>query len=180
MNKSTKIASILLLLTFFAQNVVAEPEADQLTVGQSFPIYKFEDPFGKPQVIKDDTKFVLISFEMELSKSMHTWLSEKDADFLEKHNVQYIADITEMPAIISYLFGKPKMRKYKFPILLADDENFEKRFPKEEGKFVVFKLGENKEIEDVTFFSDMESLSAKYLSEDKDTKPAAEETTDKS
>jgi hypothetical protein len=55
------------------------------------------------------------------------------------------------PGIISYLFAKPKMRKYPFRMLLADDKNFADTYPRKPGKLALFVLDENRVISDLKF-----------------------------
>ena len=167
MKNLTSLIIFSLLLCFTAHPARAEEEkaAPVLSVGQKFPDYNFQDPHEKPMTIAPETKLLLLSFEMELSKGIHTWLSEKDKNYLSQHNAQYIADITPMPAIISYLFGKPKMRKYEFPIMLADDAEFGPKFPKEEEKITVMQINQDKQIESISFYKDMNEIAAAYFGE---------------
>lgn len=167
MKHFASLVVLSLLINLIAQPAFAEKEkaAPVLSVGEKFPDYNFQDPHEKPITIAPDTRLLLLSFEMELSKGIHTWLSEKDKNYLSKHNTQYIADITPMPAIISYLFGKPKMRKYEFPIMLADDSEFGPKFPKEEEKITVMQINQDKQIESISFYKDMNEIAAAFFGE---------------
>jgi hypothetical protein len=68
---------------------------------------------------------------------------------LKKHNAVFIANISEMPSIITKLFALPKMKKYKHDVLLIYDEE-DKRFMQKEDKSTVYKL-ENGVIKSITY-----------------------------
>lgn len=153
----------LTVLTFVVNPVSANdtktPEIKPLEIGDNFPSVTYEHPDETKDQLKSDTKYVIVSFEMELSKGIHNWLAEKDTDYLAKHKSEYVADITKMPAIITFLFARPKMKKYKFPILLAKDEKFAPQFPVLEGKFAMFELDEARKVKEVRYFKDMDTLA---------------------
>ena len=132
--------------------------AEKVEKGQPFPVYTLEDPHGVTNTLKAETRFVIVASEMPISKSITTWLSAKAPDFLEQHNAEYVSDVTPMPAIISYLFAKPKMRKYPFRMLLAEYPSFAKTYPSQEGKLALFVLDANRVITDLHFLAKPEEL----------------------
>lgn len=161
------VIAFVLSLTLINQSVAEEDVVIKpVAVGDTFKPYTLEDPHGTLHTMRADTKLVIMSFEMELSKGIHAWLETKDADFLEKNKAEYVADITEMPDIITFLFARPKMRKYPFQILLADDDNFAPQFPKEEGRFVAFELSPEKVVTNISYFATMDDLDKAYFSKD--------------
>lgn len=171
--KITLRSLIIALFVFPAAAVAADQPAAELEAGGERVVgpgdqlepYVFEDQFGKEQTIAPETDLVLMSFEMELSKSIHKFLEDKDPNYLAQHHAQYIADITPMPAIITWLFAGPKMRDYKFPILLADDDSFAPKYPKKEGKIVAFKLGKDRTVEKVSYYDSMEEVDKAFFQE---------------
>src|SRR3546814_1459443 len=50
--------------------------------------------------------------------------SQKGDVFVDNH-IDYISDISSMPALIAKLFALPKMRKYSFRLLLNRDDDFQ-------------------------------------------------------
>ena len=150
-------------LLYPCTSVLAEEVQKPIAAGDKFQGYALEDQHGVKHDLGADTRLVLVSFDMDLSKSVHAWLSTKEPNFLEQHNAEYVVDITEMPGLISYLFAKPKMRKYPFEILLADDVSFSPKFPKEESKLVVISLLPDKTIKEIRFLSSMEEVDKDYF-----------------
>jgi hypothetical protein len=177
-SNSLKICLTVLItvFTFIANTVSADdnkaPEVKPLEIGDTFPSVTYEHPDETKDQLKPDTKYVIVSFEMELSKGIHNWLAEKETDYLAKHKAEYIADITKMPAIITFLFARPKMKKYKFPILLAKDERFAPQFPVLEGKFALFELDEARKVKEVRYFKDMDTLAKIVFGEEPKTDTA--------
>lgn len=134
--------------------------AEKVEKGQSFPVYTLEDPHGVTNTLRAETRFVIIASEMPISKSVTAWLTTKAPEFLEQHRAEYVSDVTPMPAIISFLFAKPKMRKYPFRMLLAEDPSFAQTYPSQEGKLALFVLDENRLITDLHFLAKPEELEA--------------------
>ena len=145
---------IVAMLCVLARTTVAEPVA----VGDPMTTYHLEDQFGKEHDLAADTRAVVICSEMSLSKTLHAWLKEKGGDYLPDRHTEYVSDITGMPTPITVLFARPKMKKYPFRILLAQDHDFGPLYPKEEGKIAVFLLAEDHTVTDVRFISKPEEL----------------------
>ena len=136
----------------------AGARAELVQTGQAFPTYTLSDPHGSNHTLRADTRFVLVASEMKLSKAATAWLSSKPAGFLEDNRIEYVSDITPMPGIISVLFAKPKMRKYPFRLLLADDPAFEKTYPRQSERLAVFVLDDQQTIKDIVFIAKPEEL----------------------
>lgn len=143
----------------------ADTSSTEVHPGSKLEQYEFEDQHGEKKTISAETKLLLMSFEMDLSKQIHEFLQNKEPDYLEKHNAQYVVDITPMPSIITWLFAGPKMRKYKFPILLADDDEFAPKYPKEPGKIAALKIDKDRTISSIKFFESMEEVDKAYFQE---------------
>jgi len=101
--------------------------------------FQLADQFEKTHTIDATIKTIIFSAEKETSAGLNEFLSSKEKGFLEKHNAVFIADISGMPSIISYLFALPKMKKYNYNVLLIEDED-DTRFSKQEAKLTVYKL----------------------------------------
>jgi hypothetical protein len=147
-----------LLLSFLALSGLVHAEPVQK--GQPFPSYTLTDPHGTTNTLKSDTRFVIMASEMPISKSITAWLTAKEPGFLEARQAEYVSDITPMPAIISYLFAKPKMRKYPFRMLLADDPDFSKIYPRQKERLALFILDDQHIVQDVQFLATPQELDA--------------------
>lgn len=121
--------------------------------------YMLEDQHGVLHTLQKDTEKVIISFDMELSKAFHKWLNDKESTFLVDHKIEYIIDITKMPNIITWLFALPKMRRYGFQILLIREGHFGDKFPKQEGKFTVIKLGTDHKVNNISYLDKMDAIA---------------------
>jgi hypothetical protein len=125
--------------------------AEEVSSPADFPAYTLADQHGKEHVLQPETRTVIMSFDMTLSKGINEWLSKKDADYLAEHQAEYVVDISPMPAVINKLFAGPKMRKYKFPIIQATANDFADDYPHEEGKISLFALTDDQSKATVTF-----------------------------
>jgi hypothetical protein len=114
--------------------------ADLYTKGSKVTAFKANDQHGNGYEFKaDETKFLMISFDMETGKKANGALTAEGATFLSDRKAFYVANIHGMPGIGRF-FAMPKMRKYAHRIILGDDENLLKPFPQEAGKVTVIKL----------------------------------------
>lgn len=136
--------------------------AELVSKGQPFSPYTLPDPHGVTNTLKAETRFVIVASEMTISKSITAWLTAKEPGFLEARRAEYVSDITPMPGLISYLFAKPKMRKYPFRMLLAEDPSFAQTYPRKEGHLALFVLDDQQVVSDLHFLAKPEELDA-YL-----------------
>jgi hypothetical protein len=86
-----------------------------------------------------DTKFLLVSHDMETGKKANAALNALGKDYLGTKKAVYVANIHGMPGI-GRMFAMPKMRKYVHRIVLGDDEALIAKFPEQKGKVTVLKL----------------------------------------
>ena len=101
--------------------------------------FELADQFEKTHTVDANVKTIIFSAEKATSAGLNEFLSAKEKGFLEKNNAVFIADISGMPSIISYLFALPKMKKYNYNVLLIENED-DTRFSKKEEKLTVYKL----------------------------------------
>jgi hypothetical protein len=99
-----------------------------------------KDQHDNPFTLKPaETKFLLVSHDMETGKKANAALNALDKDYLGSKNAVYVANIHGMPGI-GRMFAMPKMRKYVHRIILGDDEALIAKFPEQKGKVTVLKL----------------------------------------
>lgn len=118
--------------------------------------FSLPDQFNKMHTIPDNVQMIIVSFEKDTGKMVNEFLESKQADFLQKHNAVFIANISGMPSIITKLFALPKMRDYKHTILLIYDEN-DKRFLKKDEVSTVYTLKDGI-IKSINFIKNKEDL----------------------
>jgi len=90
-------------------------------------------------------KTILFASDKKTSDLLRDYLlplSQKE-NILEKNSAVYVADISNMPSLITKYIALPKMKKYPFSILLLDDTNKD-NFTKEDGKIIIYSLKDGK------------------------------------
>ena len=140
-----------LLLVF----MLAEPflNADLLHVDSSMSElyqFKYETPDLKEIKIPENTKLIIVSFEKSTGVLANEYLKKYEADYLMKHRAVFIADINKMPTIITKMFALPKLRKYKHPIYLNYDEEFEQSVPYKEDALTLIHV-KNSKVYDISY-----------------------------
>ncbi len=140
----SKMHYIFLILLFLGSLHANDFEKDE-------PIQAFTllDQFEKPHTIATDIKTIIVSFEKSTGADMNAFLNAHQPDYLQKHQAVFIANISEMPSLITKLFAMPKMRKYKHTILIINDEE-NHQFAYQEDKITIYKI-ENGKVKSIDF-----------------------------
>lgn len=141
--------TILLTTTLFGKVMIGEP----------LNTFTLEDQFEQKHTLTNDIQKIIFAFSKENGHTMKAYMQGKAEDFLRSKNIVFIADISKMPSIISYLFAKPDMRDSKYPIVLIEDEVVAKEY-KIEGKedyFMVLEL-ENSIVKSINFIKTQQEL----------------------
>lgn len=123
----------------------------ELKIGEPFPKLKLQDQFDvKMQVPVKGNIIIFFSSEKKISQQVDKFIDFKGKGFLEENHIVYISDISGMPSIITKLFAKPKMKKFKFKIALIYDEKTGALLSKQKGKVTVITLEDNR-VKDIKF-----------------------------
>lgn len=94
----------------------------KLVVGQELS-FTLNDQFEKPHSLNANTYKVLFAFSKDAAHVCNDFFNTQEADYLEKHNAQFIADVSAAPSLIRSLFIFPGLKDFKHTVLLLDDED---------------------------------------------------------
>lgn len=112
--------------------------------GQRVEPFQAKDQFENNYTFKpEETRFLLISHDMETGKKANAVLTAVGKEQLETKKTVYLANIFGMPGIGRF-FAMPKMKKYSHRIILGDDAALIAHFPEEKGKVTVLELADGK------------------------------------
>ena len=125
----------------------------------TFKGFKFETPQGRMMKVPKSTNLIIAAFEKDTGKLVNAYLDTQVSMYLPKKHAIYIADIHNMPSIITNMFALPKLRKYKHPIYLHFDDEFDQFFPNQEEKITIVRL-KDKKVVSISFISTKEELKA--------------------
>ena len=118
------IMALTIALLFIGCNnseAVQNTEA-KLVVGKSLTGEQLLDQHEKKETISPKTTLLFFSFSKKIGHMCNEFLEEKPADFLEKHNALYVADISAAPSLIKKMFILPDLKELPFKILLINDD----------------------------------------------------------
>jgi len=150
------VKKILLLLSLG----LALFSAEQIQTGSllsDVKSYKFETPTGKSIEIPDNLKLIIIAFEKDTGALVNDFLNTKIPHYLVEKNAIYIADIHSIPTIFTNMFALPKLKKFKHPIYLHYDDEFQKMVPNEEEKVTLLYVKDRKII-NISFITTEQEL----------------------
>ncbi len=132
--------------------------ADFLKIGDTLTPFNLPDQFDKVHTISSDKyEIFLVSFAKETSGKVNEFLKQQEEGFLDKNKIVYISDIHTMPSFVTSLFALPKMRKYKYTLMLMYEEN--KIFPQQGEALTVIRFKDNK-INSIEFIQEDESIDS--------------------
>ena len=145
---------ILLILICIYSNV------STLKIDDKISSFSLVNQFDKIHTINSNISMIIVTFQKKSTNIVNNFLSSRDNDFLDKNNTIFINDISCTPSIIVKMFTIPKMRDYKYDILLIYNEN-NKKFIEEENKITVYFI-QNGYIKDIKFISSIYELEGVF------------------
>jgi hypothetical protein len=143
----------LLILSILSSNIIF---ASSLKIHDKISNFSLTDQFDKIHTINNDVSTIIVCFQKETLELINDFLSTKDINFLEKTHSVFISNISSTPIIITKLFTIPKLRDYKYDILLIYDENNTK-FSKQDNKITVYSILDG-EINNINYLSTKNEL----------------------
>lgn len=144
---------LLTLICFYAN-------AATLKIDDKISTFSLANQFDKIHTITSEISTIIVTFQRETSNLVNDFLSSKQSDFLDKNNTIFINNISGNPSIIVKMFTIPKMRDYKYDILLIYDEN-NKKFMEKENKITVYFI-KNGFVKDIKFLSSIYELEGVF------------------
>ena len=130
--------------------------AGTLKIDDKISTFSLVNQFDKIHTITSEISIIIVTFQKETTNLVNDFLSSKSSDFLDKNNTIFINNISSIPSIVVKMFTIPKMRDYKYDILLIYNEN-NKKFIEEEKKITVYFI-QNGYIKDIKFISSIYEL----------------------
>ena len=134
--------------------------AATLKIDDKISTFSLANQFDKIHTITSEISIIIVTFQKETTNLVNDFLSSKNSDFLDKNNTIFINNISSIPSIVVKMFTIPKMRDYKYDILLIYNEN-NKKFIEEENKITVYFI-QNGYIKDIKFISSIYELEGVF------------------
>ena len=134
--------------------------AGTLKIDDKISTFSLVNQFDKIHTITSEISMIIVTFQKETTNLVNDFLSSKNSDFLDKNNTIFINNISSIPSIVVKMFTIPKMRDYKYDILLIYNEN-NKKFIEEENKITVYFI-QNGYIKDIKFISSIYELEGVF------------------
>jgi hypothetical protein len=141
--KAILIGIIYLLISFSLH-------AKTLREGDPIVLPELPDQFEKVHPLKKDTKWLVLAHDMDSSRiTRDAFKGQTDAS-LQQAKIQYYADVSGMPGLITSYIAIPKMKKQKYTIVLGKEDTDLSLLPKKDDEVSVFKIKNNKIVQFVT------------------------------
>lgn len=134
--------------------------AGTLKIDDKISTFSLVNQFDKIHTITSETSIIMVTFQNETANLVNDFLSSKSSDFLDKNHTIFINNISYTPSIIVKMFTIPKMRDYKYDILLIYNKN-NKKFIEKEKKISIYFI-ENGSVKDIKFVSSLYELEGVF------------------
>jgi hypothetical protein len=140
MTNSLRLLTLLGLLTLGIACASDPPPAKPLVVGARLASATLLDQNEVAHRIDESIHIILFAREMEGGAVIRALLDAEGPKYLTKHRALYVADISDMPALVARLAAIPRMRKRAYPTLLDREGTITAPFPAHEGRVTVMGL----------------------------------------
>ena len=129
-----------------------------VTIGQPIAPLSLNDQFDVEHNVTSSTKKVIFTFKKASSHIVKDYLATQKADYLKERDAMYVADVSAMPAIISF-FVLPMLTSNEFPILVIEDEEQAEVYKNEEQiEAVMVVILEDEVVVDIKYINSEEDL----------------------
>ena len=132
-----------------------------IKVGEELAPYTFKDQFDVEHSLTNKVKKVIFVFTKPTGHLMRVFLGQKEIDYLDKRDIDFIADVSGMPSVIYKMFALPDLKNSKYPILIIKEKENALRFRNEEQKNAVMIISlKNKIVQNVKFVTNEKDLAS--------------------
>lgn len=134
--------------------------ADTLQVGSELSQlngFKYETPNGREMRVPRTPSLIIVAFEKDTGALVNEYLNTKNPFYLQRKRSIFIADIHEMPTVVTNMFALPKLRKYKHLIYLHYGDKFHTVVPNKKEKVTLVHIQDGK-VQDISYISTKEEL----------------------
>ncbi|MEA3353034.1 MAG: hypothetical protein U9Q33_04355 [Campylobacterota bacterium] len=148
MNKIT-LTTILLASTLLGE----------VSLNKPLPKFELLDQFDSVHFNENSTKKLIFAFSKDIGHNVNEFLEKQKKSFLEDNDAKFIIDLSAAPSFVRSLFIVPKLEKYKYPVLIIDEEEVSKQFInfKHQEKVMLVTLDKQK-VKNIEFLTDVNEL----------------------
>ncbi len=93
-----------------------------IKVGNVLSDITLNDQFGKPHTIAEGTEKVIFVFQKGTGHLVKSFFNKQPKNYFAIHNIQFIADVSPMPALIRDYVALPDLQEHEYPVMLITDE----------------------------------------------------------
>lgn len=130
---------------------------NNIATAETLKSFQLEDQFGVKTTVNETTEWIIFTDDKDASDKVNKALDELKITDISSLKGVFVAEISKMPSIITSMFALPKMREYKFKLLLDKEGVITKSWPREKAKASILKL-KNLEIIEKEFVTTPEEI----------------------
>ncbi|MEA3497924.1 MAG: hypothetical protein U9R16_02580 [Campylobacterota bacterium] len=145
--------------------VISSLAFSSVVVNQPIKNFNLPDQFGNIHKIKNSTTKVIFAFKKASGHTVKDFVATKDADYLSKRDILFVADVSAMPSFIKF-FVLP-ITGYDYPIVTLDNDELSDYYKNKgnEEKIMVVILN-NMNVVDIKYIENVSDLQKEIEKED--------------
>lgn len=126
---------------------------------EALSAHEFKNQWDEPIRLTVSTQWVIFSHHKAGGKWVKEAFEALNITDPKAHGWLYVADVSQMPSLITSWFAIPKMQDFAFPVALVYDEHLTETWPQTPETVSVYKLN-NLVIKDVNYFDNRDALES--------------------
>ena len=111
-----------------------------IEVGTQVPTFTLTDQFDQSASLTAETKLLLVASSRDAAGIVDEAIGKKDKGYLEQRNTLYVADVSQMPSLITSLLMVPSMRSANYRVLLDYESEVAPEHLKNDGEVLWLEL----------------------------------------
>lgn len=100
----------------------AAEEDDRFTPGSLIELPELEDQFGNAQTLRSDSNWLIFTHDRASGGIVDEAIGDRDDTQLEAAGIQYYADISGMPGMVTRFIAMPAMKKLAYSMVISRDD----------------------------------------------------------
>ena len=131
---------VWLVLGLLAWVVAPPARSEPYAVGAVLEPFELADQHGELRRVDAKQRVLLFTRDMDAGDVLKQALASDGPALLDGAGAAYVADVSQMPALVLRIFAVPKMRQRPYPMLLDRDGSKTTRLPAEQGRVTLLVL----------------------------------------
>ena len=139
----------------------AAEESDRFIPGSLIELPELKDQFGNVQTLSPDANWLIFTHDRASGELVDEAIGDRGDAELEAAGIQYYADISGMPGMVTRFIAMPAMKKLAYSMIISRDDELA-HLPRQEDLVTLMRV-RNRELVSIEFIASAAELQAKIF-----------------